>query len=132
MTRRALRLRRVVIGTTVLVSGRFGLWHAGGREIRLPTTGAGRQKKRKKIGKEPKPPWAVPKEEIPSMEQIVPKLKIPSAWPRVRLFFTDLGRMKTSETLLFAGDVGAYFLRTMDIEPEYRDVFIRLVRVTQR
>jgi hypothetical protein len=40
--------------------------------------------------------------------------------------------MKTSETLLFAGDAGAYFLKNMEIQAEYRDLFIRLVRVTQR
>jgi hypothetical protein len=82
--------------------------------------------------KKPKPPWVIPKEDIASLESIIPLLKTPSAWPPVRRFFSDLGFMKTSETLLFAGDAGAYFLRHMDIDPKYRDLFMRLLRVTQR
>jgi hypothetical protein len=80
----------------------------------------------------PKPPWALAKDAIPWVESILPLLKTPSSWPPVRRFFSDLGFMKTSETLLFAGDVGAYFLRHMDIDPKYRELFIRLVRVTER
>jgi hypothetical protein len=88
--------------------------------------------KRKKVAKNPKPPWACPKEDIEWVESIIGQLKTPSSWPPVRKFFTDVGHMKTSETLLFASDVGAYFLRHIDIDPEYRDLFIRLVRVTER
>ena len=80
----------------------------------------------------PTPPWAVEKEELPVMEAIIPFLKTPSSWPPVRKFFTDMGFMKTSEVLLFAGDVGAYFLKHMEIDQRYRELFIRLVRVTQR
>ena len=51
---------------------------------------------------------------------------------RVLKFFTDQGHMKTSETLLLASDVGAYFLRHIDIDPKYRDLYIRLIHVTER
>lgn len=40
--------------------------------------------------------------------------------------------MKTSETLLLAGDVGAYLLRFSGIEPVYRDLFIENLRLIER
>jgi len=80
----------------------------------------------------PKPPWALKKTAIPWLESIIPSLKTPSSWPPVRRFLVDVGHMKTSETILFAGDVGAYFLRHMDIAPDYRALFIRLMRLTER
>jgi hypothetical protein len=95
------------------MSGRFQEWH--NVEAKHPT-----------------PPWAIAKDEIPWMESILPLIKTPSTWPSVRRFFSDLGHMKTSETILFAGDVGAYFLRHMEIDDDYRELFIRLVRVTER
>ena len=40
--------------------------------------------------------------------------------------------MKTSETLMLAGDVGAYVLRHAGIASEYRDLFIEVLRVIER
>jgi hypothetical protein len=104
-----------------LYAGRFKDWHD-------PKRGT----KRKKVGKYPNPPWAIAKDGIPWVEAIIDHLKYPASWPLVRKFFTDLGHMKTSETLLFAGDIGAYFLRHMDIHERYKALFIRLIRVTGR
>ena len=59
-------------------------------------------------------------------------MKLPSCYPTVRSVFLDLGFMKTAETLLLAGDAGAYILSLLDIEPVYRDLFIELLRLIQR
>jgi hypothetical protein len=82
--------------------------------------------------KYPRPPWAMAKDEIPLVEAILLSLKTPSSWPPVRKFFTEIGHLKTSEILLFAGDTGAYFLRHIEIGSTFRDLFVRLLRVTER
>jgi hypothetical protein len=106
---------------SLCVTGRFKEWHEAGQGL-----------KRKAMVKNPKPSWAIAKDDMEWVESIIGQLKTPSGWPPVRKFFTDLGHMKTSETLLFASDVGAYFMRNIDIDPRYRALFIRLIRVTQR
>jgi hypothetical protein len=108
-------------------SGRFARW-----QDNPPASKWQKRKKGQRKLKFPKAPWTMYKDDIPKLEAIFPRLKIPSTWPPVRPFFTDLGFMKTSETLLYAGDAGAYFLRHMDIDPDCRALFIRLLRVTQR
>ena len=40
--------------------------------------------------------------------------------------------MKTAETLLLAGDAGSYLLKHADIDPHYRQVFVRLWRCLGR
>jgi hypothetical protein len=65
------------------------------------------------------------------MDGIPAHLKTPSPWPPVRKF-SEVGSMKTSEIMLWAGDAGAYFLRHMDINADYKTFFIDLLRMTQR
>jgi hypothetical protein len=105
-------------------TGRFGWWHD------IPVD-QGPNKKPKPAPANPRPPWALEKEDIPRMEGITAYLKTPSSWPPVRKF-SEVKSFKTSETMLWAGDVGAYFIRHMDIHGDYKDLFIRLVRITQR
>jgi hypothetical protein len=119
--RRTFGCRAIVVlaqTTNDCMPGRFRGWH--------------QNTDKRKVAKQPKPPWAISKDKIAWVESITADLKTPSSWPPVRRFFSDLGHMKTSETLLFAGDVGAYFLRHMDIDPKYKALFIRLVRVIER
>jgi hypothetical protein len=113
---------RLINGLPSHFSGRFLHWHKNHNNKR----------RRGAELKFPRPPWAINKDEIPTLEAIIPLLKTPSSWPPVRKFFTDMGFMKTSELLMFAGDVGTYFLKHMDIEHEHRQLFVRLMRVTQR
>jgi hypothetical protein len=106
------------------ILGRFDLWHD------IPVD-RGPNKKPKPAPKNPTPPWALAKDEIPRMDGIIPHLKTPSSWPPVRKL-SDVKRFKTSETMLWAGDAGAYFLRHMEINGDYKGLFIRLLRITQR
>jgi hypothetical protein len=55
-----------------------------------------------------------------------------AGWATYRKMFAHLGFAKSSETLLFAGDVGAYTLRHVDIDPRYRSLFIEVLRLIER
>ena len=50
----------------------------------------------------------------------------------MRSVFEDLGFMKTAETLLLAGDAGAYILSLLDIREDYRSLFIEMLRLIER
>jgi hypothetical protein len=89
------------------------------------------RKKQKAAPKYPKPPWALEKEDIPRMTGLIADLKTPSSWPTLRKFKHVKG-FKTSETMLWAGDAGAYLVRHMDINVNYKTLFIRLLRAVQR
>jgi hypothetical protein len=80
--------------------------------------------------KYPKPPWVARNQaEIDSLPSLC---KCPSKWSAYRKMFAHLGFAKSSETLLFAGDVGAYTLRHVDMDPVYRDLFIEVLRLIER
>lgn len=80
----------------------------------------------------PKAPWVSPAENQKQIDSLPAMLKQPSNWPQLRKIYKDQGFMKTSETLLLAGDVGAYLLRFSGIEPVYRDLFIENLRLIER
>ena len=77
-------------------------------------------------------PWVASKQVQNAIDDLLPQMKLPSCYPTVRSVFLDLGFMKTAETLLLAGDAGAYILSLLDIEPVYRDLFIELLRLIER
>ena len=87
---------------------------------------------RGKRPKYPKAPWVASKEVQTAIDDIVPDLKLPSCYPGLRSIFTDLGFMKSAETLLLAGDAGAYCLGLLDIRDDYRALYIELLRLIER
>ncbi len=84
------------------------------------------KKDRGKEPKFPKAPWVANKQVQNAIDELIPQLKLPSCYPGVRSVFVDLGFMKTAEILLLAGDAGAYILSHLDIQDDYRDLFIEL------
>ena len=80
----------------------------------------------------PKAPWVSPQANQDDLNSLPGRVQYPTGWPALRAIYQDLGFMKTSETLLLAGDVGAYVLRHAGIEPEYRDLFIEVLRMIER
>ena len=91
---------------------------------------AGRRKKR--VKKYPDLPWVSPPERQQLLDTLPEILKQPSKWPPLRAIFRDLGFMKTSETLLLAGDAGAYMLRLTGADPEYIKLYVQVLRIIQR
>jgi hypothetical protein len=86
-------------------------------------------------GKDPKyppAPWVASKPVQNAIDDMLQNLKLPSCYPGVRSVFADLGFMKTAETLLLAGDAGAYILSLLDIQEDYRDLFIEILRLIER
>ena len=78
----------------------------------------------------PRPGWvASNQQEVDHLPDIC---KTPSGWADYRRIFKDLGFAKTAETLLFAGDVGAYTMRQVDIDPTLRLLFIEMFRLIGR
>ena len=82
--------------------------------------------------KRPPLPWVAPPKNVAEIDSLVHTLRVPSNWPNVRKIFTDCLRMKTAELLLLAGDTGAYFLRLMDIDAEYKNLFIELLHLLEK
>ena len=99
---------------------------------RFPELAEKKGKKQKGESKWPKPPWVSPPANQDDVNSLPGRVQYPTGWPALRAIFLDLGFMKTSETLLLAGDVGAYVLRHAGIAPEYRDLFIEVLRVIER
>ena len=89
-------------------------------------------KQRKGVPLYSKAPWVSPQVNQDELDSLPDKVGYPTNWPALRAIYKDLGFMKTSETLLLAGDVGAYVLRHAGIDPEYRDLFIEVLRVIER
>jgi hypothetical protein len=48
------------------------------------------------------------------LDMLVKSLRLPSAWPALRHMFKHLGRMSSSEALLFAGSLGVYLIQFAD------------------
>lgn len=86
----------------------------------------------KGVTKTPVPPWVVSKSGQEAVDGLPAVCKTPIGWPAYRKMFQDLGFAKTSETTLFAGDVGAYTLRHADLAPDIRDLFIEMYRIIER
>ena len=82
--------------------------------------------------KYPKAPWVASKEVQNAVDGMVPLLKLPSCYPGLRSLFQDLGFMKSTETLLLAGDAGAYIMGLLDIRDDYRALFIEVLRLIER
>lgn len=80
----------------------------------------------------PTPPWVASKGSQANVDSLPAVCKVPMGWPDYRKMFGDLGHAKTSESILFAGDVGAYTLRYCDIDPKIRALFIKVLRLIQR
>jgi hypothetical protein len=89
-------------------------------------------KERGKNPKFPKPPWVASKPVQNAIDELMPHLRLPSCYPGVRSLFVDLGFMKTAETLLLAGDAGAYIMSHLDLAPNYRELFIEVLRLIAR
>ena len=99
---------------------------------RFPELSVVTGKRKKGEQKFPMPPWVASSSSQREVDSLADILKIPAEWPAVRSIFRDLGFMKTSETLLLAGDAGAYLIRVADIPSKYCALFIELVRIIQR
>ena len=86
----------------------------------------------KKALKYPKPPWVVSASIQKAIDYLTTILKVPSSWPAVRKIFEHTLRMKSSETMLLAGPVGAYFLRLSGIDATYMAAFIEFFSLIER
>ena len=91
-----------------------------------------KQHKRPNKKQYPQAPWLVSKEVQDAIDDLTATLKVPSCWPALRKPFAHLGHMKSSETILISGDVGAYFFREMDLQDNYKSKFIELLRLIER
>ena len=80
--------------------------------------------------KYPKAPWVA--QNAAQIDTLSSLCKCPSGWSVYRKMFEHLGFAKSSETLLFAGDVGAYTLRHVQMDPYYRGLFIEVFRLIER
>jgi hypothetical protein len=79
----------------------------------------------------PTPPWVAARgsKHTKEVDSIVKMLRVPSGWPDLRTPFKSLGFWKTSETLLFSGDLGAYFLGHIAIDDDIKPHFIEVLRL---
>ena len=80
--------------------------------------------------KNPKAPWVA--KNAAEVDQLARLCKVPSGWADLRMMFKDLGFAKSPETLLFAGHVGGYTLRHVDMDDDYRSMFIELYRMIEK
>ena len=83
--------------------------------------------------KYPPPPWVCPPARVTEIDGLVTSgvLRVPSSWPPVRKLEHTL-HMQTSECLFLAGDAGAYLLRLMTLQDEYKEKFIELLLLLKR
>lgn len=84
------------------------------------------------LRKYPSPPWTASRLSQANVDGLPAVCKVPIGWPAYRKMFADLGHAKTSESILLAGDVGAYTLRHCDVDSNIRALFIRVLRLIQR
>jgi hypothetical protein len=80
----------------------------------------------------PRPGWVASKHGIAAVDGLPNVCKVPRGWAKFRKMFEHLGPAKTAETLLLAGDVGAYLMRQLDIDIDIRDLLIRMLRLIER
>ena len=99
---------------------------------RFPDLAAVTGRRRKGVKKYSSLPWVSPPDRQELLDTLPEILKQPSKWPPLRSMFRDLGFMKTSETLLLAGDAGAYMLRLTGADPEYIKLYVQVLRIIQR
>jgi len=78
----------------------------------------------------PKAPWIA--QNATEVDTLASLCRVPAGWAAYRKMFDDLGFAKSSETLLFAGDVGGYTLRHVDMDADYRGMFIALFRIIEK
>jgi len=78
----------------------------------------------------PKAPWVA--QNTTAVDQLASLCQVPTGWADLRMMFKDLGFAKSSETLLFAGDVGGYTLRHVEMDDDYRSMFIALYRMIEK
>jgi hypothetical protein len=103
--------------------------HDLGRFPELAELTGRRNKGQKKYAR---PPWVSPASSQQEVDSLADLLRVPTGSPPVRAIFRDLGFMKTSETLLLAGDVGAYLMRFTGVQSNYCALFVKLLRIIQR
>jgi hypothetical protein len=77
----------------------------------------------------PKPPWVATNAK--EVDRLPSLCRVPLGWAAYRSMFKDLGFAKSSETLLFAGDVGGYTLRHVEMDADYRAMFLELFRIVE-
>ena len=87
---------------------------------------------KKLVTRYPRAGWVASKESISIVDHLPETCKVPSGWADFRQMFEHIGHAKSAETLLLAGDVGAYLLRHVDINPKIRALFIELFRLIER
>jgi len=78
------------------------------------------------------PPWVASAANQTEIDELTKTLKVPTGWPDVRKIFEHKLFMKSSENMLLAGSAGAYLLRLMDIEDDYKELFIKFVHLLER
>ena len=78
-----------------------------------------------------RPPWVASKENQAEIDELASSLKVPSSWAPVRKIFEHKLHMKSAEKLQLGGNMGAYFIRLMDIDIEYKNAFIELMYALQ-
>ena len=66
------------------------------------------------------------------MDQLLHTLKFPSAWPSIQDALTATSTLKIAEALALCGDMGQYVVSLLDIDTEYKRVFITALQVLNR
>jgi hypothetical protein len=64
-------------------------------------------------------------ENLAKIDDLLHTLKCPSDWPSIQDALTKTSTLKIAEAMALAGDMGQYVLSLLDIDAEYRAVFIR-------
>ena len=76
-------------------------------------------------------PWHVSKKFKNILTKLQKSLKIPDGWPMMLDFFSDeYERMKIAEALAFTDDMGVYLTNLTDIQPDYKELFIGMLKLS--
>jgi hypothetical protein len=76
-------------------------------------------------------PWHVSKKYKNILSKLQKSLKIPEGWPMMLDFFSDeYERIKMAEAMAFTDDVGLYFSNLTDIEKDYKELFVELLKLS--
>lgn len=83
-----------------------------------------------KIGRGQDPcPWSLSPDRQNEIEALTRDvLKCCAEWPQLEMIFSEPKNMKIADTLAICGDRGAYIISISDLQPEYKKLFIDLVR----
>jgi hypothetical protein len=73
-------------------------------------------------------PWVATPQNLCEVDDLLHTLKVPSDWPSIQDALTSTSTLKIAEALALAGDIGQYVVSQLDIDPEYRSLFVRSLK----